>query len=69
VPSWQIAQDLASGRLQAILTAHEPPPAAIHLLFPPSRVGSFKTRLFVDYLVQQWARTAPLAGADEPMTR
>lgn len=57
VPSWQVADDIASGRLQRILPEHERPPTAIHLLFPPSRVGSSKTRLFVDYLIQQWGET------------
>jgi DNA-binding transcriptional LysR family regulator len=64
VPSWQVAQDVAAGRLQPILTTYAPLPAPIHLLFPPSRVGSFKTRLFADYLVEQWKNGDPLRGAD-----
>ncbi len=60
VPSWQVAADVAAGRLQSILTAFAPLPTPIHLLFPTSRVGSFKTRLFADYLAQQWKDGDPL---------
>jgi DNA-binding transcriptional LysR family regulator len=61
VPSWQVAQDLAEGRLQQVLTGYAPPPTPLHLLFPPSRVGSLKTRLFGDYLVEQWKNGDPCA--------
>lgn len=64
VPSWQVAQDVAAGRLQPILTAFAPLPTPIHLLFPPSRVGSFKTRLFADYLVEQWKKGDARHDAD-----
>jgi DNA-binding transcriptional LysR family regulator len=67
VPSWQVAQDVAAGRLQPILTAYAPPPTPIHLVFPPSRVGSFKTRLFADYLVEQWKNGDPLRAAGNSM--
>jgi len=63
VPSWQVAQDVAAGRLQPILTSFAPLPTPIHLLFPPARIGSFKTRLFADYLVQQWENGDPLHEA------
>jgi DNA-binding transcriptional LysR family regulator len=63
VPSWQVAQDVAAGRLRPILTNYAPPPTPIHLLFPPSRVGSLKTRLFADYLVEQWKNGDPLRDA------
>jgi DNA-binding transcriptional LysR family regulator len=59
VPSWQVAQEVARGRLQTVLMDYERPPTTIHLVFPPSRMGSSKTRLFVDYLVQQWRKIAP----------
>jgi DNA-binding transcriptional LysR family regulator len=64
VPSWQVAAEIAAGRLQRILTAHERDPTPVHLLFPPSRLTSPKTRLFVDYLVERWARGRPFA--DQP---
>ena len=53
VPSWQVAAELAAGRLRRILVDHEPPPVPLHLLFQPSRLASPKIRVFVDYLVEQ----------------
>ncbi len=55
VPSWQVASEIAAGRLQRILIAHERPATPVQLVFPPARLGSPKTRIFVDYLVEQWA--------------
>jgi DNA-binding transcriptional LysR family regulator len=52
VPSWQVAAELAAGRLRRILVDHEPPPVPLHLLFQPSRLASPKIRVFVDYLVE-----------------
>ncbi|WGS20930.1 substrate binding domain-containing protein [Bradyrhizobium sp. ISRA464] len=52
VPSWQVASDLAAGRLQRLLIGHEPAPTELHLTFEPSRLASPKIRAFVDYLVE-----------------
>lgn len=61
VPSWQVATEIAAGRLRRILTVHEVPATPVHLLFPPSRLASPKTRLFADYLVDRWAGSRPFA--------
>jgi DNA-binding transcriptional LysR family regulator len=61
VPSWQVAAELAAGRLQRILSAHERDPTPVHLLFPPSRLASPKTRIFADYLADRWTRSRPFA--------
>lgn len=61
VPSWQVATEIAAGRLQRILTTHERDATPVHLLFPPSRLTSPKTRLFADYLVDRWASSRPFA--------
>jgi DNA-binding transcriptional LysR family regulator len=37
VPSWQVAPEIAAGRLQRILTAEELPATPVHLVLPPSR--------------------------------
>jgi DNA-binding transcriptional LysR family regulator len=66
VPSWQVAPDIASGRLQRILSAAELPATPVHLLFPPSRLASPKTRIFVDYLVERWTRSRPFADQLHP---
>jgi DNA-binding transcriptional LysR family regulator len=55
VPSWQIADDLAAGRLKRILTAYERPPTPVHALFQPAKLASSKIRVFIDYLVEQLA--------------
>lgn len=61
VPSWQVATEIAAGRLQRILSAHERDATPVHLVFPPSRLTSPKTRIFADYLVDQWAGSRPFA--------
>lgn len=54
VPSWQVEEDLAAGRLRRLLIGHEPSPTPLHLTFQPSRLASPKIRAFVDYLVERW---------------
>jgi DNA-binding transcriptional LysR family regulator len=54
VPSWLVEPDIRAGSLQRVLADHEPPPAAVSLLFESSRLSSPKVRLFVDYLAEQW---------------
>lgn len=66
VPSWQVAPEIASGRLQRILTTEEPPAAPVHLLLPPKRLAAPRTRIFVDYLVERWAASRPFADHVEP---
>jgi DNA-binding transcriptional LysR family regulator len=59
VPSWQVRDDLASGRLTRILKTYELAPAPLHLLFEASRLAAPKTRLFADYLIAQWRASDP----------
>jgi DNA-binding transcriptional LysR family regulator len=65
VLSWQVEADIAAGALQRILYDFEPPPVPLHLLFQPSRLTSPKSRLFVDYLVQQWHADDPFSSRAE----
>jgi len=62
VPSWQVEAELASGNLRRILQRYEPQPTPLHLLFQPSRPASPKSRLFVDYLVEQWRAADPFGA-------
>jgi len=62
VPSWQARDNLAAGRLQRILREHEPAPAALHLLFEASRLAAPKTRIFADYLIEQWRASDPFGA-------
>jgi DNA-binding transcriptional LysR family regulator len=60
-PSWQVAADLAAGRLIRILADYERPATPVSLLFQPARLAAPKIRLFVDYLVEHWNRQQELA--------
>ncbi len=62
LPFWQVSAEIKAGRLQRILVEHEPPPAAVNLLFQPSRLTSPKMRVFVDYLVECWREQNPFAA-------
>jgi DNA-binding transcriptional LysR family regulator len=50
-PSWLVRDDLAAGRLVAVLETFESPPTALHALLPQARLMSAKVRVFLDYLV------------------
>ncbi len=54
VPSWQIADDMAAGRLIRVLPDYEVPASAVHLVTPPARLGSPRTRAFIDFLATRW---------------
>lgn len=51
--SYQIAPQVASGRLKIILREFEPAPMPIHVLHRDGRYGSAKVRSFVDLIVDQ----------------
>lgn len=51
--SYQIAPDLAGGRLQIVLGAFELPPMPIHVLHQEGRMVSAKVRTFVDFMVER----------------
>jgi DNA-binding transcriptional LysR family regulator len=54
-PSWQVANDIAAGRLRLVLDRFKPPAAPVFALFEHTRLTSPKIRTFVDYLAGQWA--------------
>lgn len=60
VPSWQVADDMAAGRLMRVLPDYEMPASAVHLVMPPARLGSPRTRAFVDFLAARWRSNNPL---------
>jgi DNA-binding transcriptional LysR family regulator len=47
-PSYQVAQEIADGRLKRLLIEHEPPPVPVHLLFQGQRSSSPNNRVFID---------------------
>ncbi|HEY8003762.1 MAG TPA: LysR substrate-binding domain-containing protein [Phenylobacterium sp.] len=47
--SYQVAEDLAAGRLIAILTTYEPPPLPVQLVTPSARLTPARVRAFLDH--------------------
>jgi DNA-binding transcriptional LysR family regulator len=56
VPSWQVAQYLADGRLKVVLEAFQRPPTPLSILTLRNRLLLPKVRAFVDFLQQHWLR-------------
>lgn len=57
-PSWQVADDLEQGRLQAILRDYEPMPAPVNAIFERTRRTSPPLRAFLDYLLASAEKAA-----------
>ena len=53
VLSYQVGEDLAAGRLQAVLEELEPPPLPIHLLHSEERGAVAKVRTFLDFAAER----------------
>lgn len=52
VLAYQVAESVQSGRLEVVLSAFEPPPLPIHLVYPTTRLLSAKVRAFVDLTLE-----------------
>lgn len=59
--SYQVAADLAAGRLLALLTDFEPPALPIHVVHLEGRAASRKVRAFVDHAVARLRAEPALA--------
>ncbi|CAN5604401.1 LysR family transcriptional regulator [soil metagenome] len=59
---WDAAPYLRSGRLRPVLESWTLPPADIYLVFPTKAHLSAKTRVFVDFMLEQF-KTRRAAGA------
>jgi DNA-binding transcriptional LysR family regulator len=59
-PSWQVASEIAHGRLRRILQDYETTPAPVNALFERTRRTSPSLRAFLDYLLES-PQTAPFA--------
>ncbi len=53
--SYQVADDLAAGRLVQVLAAFEPPPAPVHLVTPSARLMPARVRAFLDHAARRIA--------------
>jgi DNA-binding transcriptional LysR family regulator len=55
LPSYHIAKDLATGTLLEILQDFRPSPTPVSLLYPRTRQLSPRVRVFIDWLIQEFA--------------
>src|SRR5262249_29529100 len=51
VLSYQVASELAAGRLVRLLPEHEPEPLPVHVVYPPASVATARVRAFIDLAV------------------
>lgn len=65
--SYQVAEDVAAGRLVQVLAAFEPPPEPAHLVFHPDRGKRAVVRAFIDHAVP--ALRADLRGTGSTWRR
>jgi len=56
VPSWQVADCLADGRLKLVLETYQRPPTPLSILTLRTRLLLPKVRTFVDFLQHHWIR-------------
>ncbi|CAK14206.1 LysR family transcriptional regulator [Pseudomonas entomophila] len=59
--SYQVADEVAAGRLQVILAEYEEAPWPIHILHRESKYGSTKVRTFIDMLAEHLRSQSHLA--------
>ncbi|QUT04317.1 LysR family transcriptional regulator [Sphingobium phenoxybenzoativorans] len=55
LPDFIIGEDVASGRLEAILQEWTPPPIGLHLVTPPSRLRPARVEALLDFLAARIA--------------
>ena len=71
--SYQVAHDIAAGRLIRLLPHFEPPPAPVHLVFHPDRARNGLLRALIEHVVPALKRdlleTASALPSPHPMVR
>jgi len=63
---WEVAAELASGRLVTVLDAFRAPDNAIHALFPQRRHLPLRVRVFIDHLKHTYGNPAYWSAAQTP---
>lgn len=58
LPSFLVGSDIAAGRLAVVLSDYPPQELTIHALYAPNRFLAAKSRVFIDFLVERFARPA-----------
>jgi DNA-binding transcriptional LysR family regulator len=66
VPRYRVADDLADGRLKAVLADFPPPPMPVSVLYPHNRQLSARVRVFAQWLGQCFERVPQASGASAP---
>lgn len=56
---WEVAQDLAEGRLRTVLDAFAGPPVPIHALVPPASASALRCRLLLETLRTRMPQALP----------
>ncbi len=62
MPLFHVERDLAEGRLRRVMADHPVPSAPVSVLYPRSRQLSPRVRLFIDWIVQQFAASPGRGG-------
>jgi DNA-binding transcriptional LysR family regulator len=58
MPLFHVERDLAVGRLERVLAEYPVPPGPVSILYPRNRQLSPRVRVFIDWVVQQFAAAA-----------
>jgi DNA-binding transcriptional LysR family regulator len=59
LPAFIVADELAAGDLVPVLEGFEPPPLALHAMYPATTYRPAKTRAFVDFLTGRFRKRPP----------
>jgi DNA-binding transcriptional LysR family regulator len=62
VPMYHLAADLAAGKLVEVLQDFRPTPTPVSVLYPQSRQLSLRVRVFIDWLIQEFAALSKAQG-------
>ena len=59
IPAFLVRDEVQTGRLVTVLDGFEPKPIDLYAIYPPTRFLAAKVRLFIDFLVERFARVRP----------
>jgi DNA-binding transcriptional LysR family regulator len=62
VPSYHLASDLVAGTLVEVLQDYRPSPTPVSLLYPQTRQLAPRVRVFIDWLIQEFAALSSARG-------